>query len=447
MSDTDFFWPLLKPSELATCLSQCQLNVSERDISRPNKDKLMEIYSMLCLLISGDNLEDCDIPNPEALEAANINRLNLYQEGLCELSIYKSITKLMKAAAIPEFSIQHDIYEATETRTVFNLSGLMNFAKFREIRLDFYSTLSQESEELLSEKETLLEYQEQLKEQLEQLREQSEKNKPVLQELADEKASLVQDINDLNRKQSLLREESTRLKAQNKELEDRIESIGTVIETTQIQTSRLRNGIIDKPEQAVALIASLKEKIKHEQKQKSLIEHKNLQFRTKQEQLSKLHKELEKCIELLDKCKKEWDNSKQCNKENKNLQATVSETKQKNQDLQRNMDLSQKQQSLATQRLERSSAKYTEKIEHLKKEKAELESSYNLAVKRVNTELQQKIEYHRNASKEIESLLASQSQEHEIFVSTLQEQVNTLYKELADMHNQILDRIDQFVEL
>lgn len=440
--ENEYFWPMLKPSELAGCLNQCQLKVTENNIKKPNHDILMEIYTTLCQLISGEQPEDFENPNLEALEAAGITKLELYQDAICELNIYKAIVKLMKAAAIPNFSIQNDIFEAGGNKTIFNLSGLMNFAKFREVRLEFYTQLTQESEEYLVEKERLLDHQQQLKEQLRLLRKESEENQPILNELTQQENAYIQEINDLSHKQSQLRDESTRLKKQNQDYIEQIESITTVVETTELHTSRLKNGIIDKPEQQMELMANLREKIKNEQKQKNAMEKKNLHLRTKQEQVSKLHKELEKCLELLDKCKLEWDNSKQCNKENKTLQSSINEIKQKQIDTKRNMELNQKQQALATQRVERSLDKYKEKLNDLKNEFEELEQSYKATQVHVNTDLHQKICVHRAASKEIESKLQLLKREHHVFVSTLQQQQTVLFNELCELHQQIITKIE-----
>ena len=441
-----FFWPMLKPSELATCLNQCQLSVTDKDISHPNTDTLMEIYTTLCLLIAGESSEDFDNPCLEAIEEAEISQLSLYQEGMCELAIYNSIKKLMRAAAIPNFSIQNDLLEPAGNRTIFNLSGLINFAKFREHRLAFYSQLTQESEDLIAHREQQLEYQEQLKERLRLLQREAEESRPVLQQMTEQKAALIQEANEYNRKQTQLCEESARMKAQNQEYADRIQSIQAVIETTQGQLPQLRSGILDKPEQVVELIASLQESITKEKECKSVLERKNLHFRTKQEQLAKLQKELEKCIELLEKCKLEWDNSKACNKENSNLLSSVNEVKQKHLDAKRNMELHEKQQTLAIQRLEQSSEKYREKIGQLTKELAELDRSYKLSVKRANTELHQKIEHHRTTAREIESNLQTLSRDHHLFISTLHEQIDLLFNALAEFHGEILDQIDQFTD-
>merc|ERR1712137_277650 len=129
------------------------------------------------------------------------------------------------------------------------------------------------------------------------------------------------------------------------------------------------------------------------------------------------------------------------NKENKNLQSAINDAKQRYQDVKKQMELDEKKQTLAVQRLDQSSEKYAEKIAQLTKELQELSKSYDLAVKRVNTELHQEIERHRTAAQDLEDELQTLSQNHHLFMSSLDNQMGRLRDALDNLYNQLAPRM------
>ena len=444
VKDHQFAWPLLKAHELARCLSECELRVTAADISTPNKEKIKEIYLKLCTLLSGDCMEEIENPNFDAMETTGMAHPKLYQDAITELATYRAIAKLMTAASIHHFSIQHDLLEPEGNRTIYNLSGLMNFAKFREVQLQFYSELTQEADQILTQKENELETQEKLKKQLHTLLEEKKAKQSVYEKLNKQKEELSTLVRELNKKQSQLREESSEVKQKNTEAKANIESLETVSRTTTTQTQRLRQGIVENPQELLEFISSLKEKINDEKKQKNVVDKKNRAIRGKMEQIQKLHKEVDKCIELLEKCTEEWERSKASNKENKQLAANLAEYKQKLVDIARSAELIEKQNQLANERFEKFHSKQTEKLNQAKCELEDVQNQYNAAIQRENTELHHKIENNYKIATEYESNLEELQSQHQHFVRTIEENYGFLREELGLLHTQILDKIDKF---
>jgi len=85
----------------------------------------------------------------------------------------------MFRVGVPDFSLQ-DMYKPTKERTLRNLSGIINFGKYREERLQSFQLLEEEAEKSLAERQRLVESRNQLAEELQSLKENRENEQPQI---------------------------------------------------------------------------------------------------------------------------------------------------------------------------------------------------------------------------------------------------------------------------
>jgi kinetochore protein Nuf2 len=100
----------------------------------------------------------------------------------------RAISKLMEICEINDFTIK-DILNPTASRLLRQLSGIMNFAKFREERLQLLFELNQSTQTLLDQLQASATRNDQLNSRLSALREQSTEEIKLLN-------TLDQDCND-----------------------------------------------------------------------------------------------------------------------------------------------------------------------------------------------------------------------------------------------------------
>lgn len=80
--------------------------------------------------------------------------VELHVESLGNLSFFRALGRLMKAAGIMDFSLR-DVFKPESQRVRRYLSAIINFAKFREEKLATYDSLIQNSDQAASQREDL----------------------------------------------------------------------------------------------------------------------------------------------------------------------------------------------------------------------------------------------------------------------------------------------------
>lgn len=101
-----------------------------------------------------------------------LNYPELHEDSIPELSYLRSCSKMMTICGIVDFGLK-DITNPNSKRLRRQLSGIINFAKFREERLQMYGELNVQREGIMEKLRQTQEDNGSLHGQLEQLKQQS----------------------------------------------------------------------------------------------------------------------------------------------------------------------------------------------------------------------------------------------------------------------------------
>ena len=82
--DENYTWPVLSRKDIAACLSELHIPITEHDLSQPQPDKVRMIYQVLVEFLMGKTQEDFQNTDPKSLEAFNYPELHLEAIGWCD---------------------------------------------------------------------------------------------------------------------------------------------------------------------------------------------------------------------------------------------------------------------------------------------------------------------------------------------------------------------------
>lgn len=133
-------------------------------------------------------------------------------------------------------------------RLMKQLSAVINFAKFKEERLDMYHKITVPRDEHLDRLQQLTAENDQLRVQLEELREANKAQRQEEEEVDAKCAEVEGQVNELNKQQALLRCESADLKKQLGVLKEKQNELAATMEAHTSEKSKLESQVVHSPE-------------------------------------------------------------------------------------------------------------------------------------------------------------------------------------------------------
>ena len=144
-----YSFPLMKMNEIKDCLNALEIKVSESQLNdiENNKSLYREILEFLSELCTGVSKEEMAQPAFNGL--SELNTPELHDDSIPILHAFKAVCKMMKICGIPDFTIK-DYMAPSVKRFRRQLSGIINFAKFREERFTLLQDVSSARDQLIT---------------------------------------------------------------------------------------------------------------------------------------------------------------------------------------------------------------------------------------------------------------------------------------------------------
>ena len=260
-----YSFPILSPEEIVACMSELGIELTEQEVVSPKPRIVHEVYVKLAEYCMGITAEEMSQGKFEGLAALSFPEL--HERSVPEIAYWRTINKLMSSAQVPDFSFLMDCVKPVGERFVRNLSAIINFAKFREERVQSYTEMTASTEEILEQKQSLIAEQEQLKKKIEQLKAQQVQDNEQAVVLEAENDELSRDINELNQKQSKMKYDSGKVKEQNKTVQGHIQATKFKILAAREEADQIRSQIINSPEKIKGQLKVMEMKVERLQKE------------------------------------------------------------------------------------------------------------------------------------------------------------------------------------
>lgn len=359
----------------------------------------------------------------------------LHEDSVQQLAFCRALQKLMAAVGIPEFSMDQ-VYNPTPKRLRHNLSGILNFARHREQRLDKFEELREHSEDLQEERLNRQSDNEELRKQVEMLRAEKEELVQIEGEIDAESEMLMDEVTNLNKRQAALGTEISDLKAEQNRFMDRIATDRMRTHEAKQETEKLQSQIVQSPEKIRKQLADMKNAVNGERTDVAGQESQLQDVRARLEGLQKLTKDMKKNTDMtedLEGLSEKIKSAKGVLKETKvNLENCENERRtlrNEEQTLRRHLDTTKEKTKRVSAEGEQAVKAKQLELAKSQQEKVGLETTQS----RHQTQLSQNEELYREMSNNLERLRKDHDADidgMQALCGRLQSQVNSYHESL-----------------
>lgn len=239
-------FPTLPIDEIVQCLPGLDCMVSEEELLRPSGKFVQSMYAQIATSLLGINRES--MAPALAACSADTEHPETQEDARTLFALQKPLYDLFVASGVSDYNIS-DILKPSPERLRVQLSAIINYARFREIREGWYEQMS---EALNEEEEARVS---RLKNQEERLRRKEELisligNTPD-QDIADQHRTndtRKAELKRLHEENLKLNDERERNKSQLREIVGRLRHKHQLMESLKDEVARLNSYVVDDPQ-------------------------------------------------------------------------------------------------------------------------------------------------------------------------------------------------------
>lgn len=349
-------------------------------------------------------------------------------EDRTEANFFRHLQKLMKTCGYNDFSWR-DLYHPSPKRLRFQLSAIINLAKFREEQLRVYAELNEPRDEYVAKLNELNEENLELNEQLRVVEQASTSKNHEIDDLVAECQELEVEIAKHNKMQSTTREEAEALKKEANNLKDELATAEWTLQEMEAEEEKLRFQVVTSPHRRKVELSHRSERLQKEKDSCAKLEQEILDTKKKIENAHRSVSDLKAARSAIAELQKQVEIFQESENKVKETLQTIDETEEKT-------SITSKDAEEAERYLHRSE----EKINHQRKQhKLELQAvQESLDAAKTNLLLVEKDR--RDAMSRVE---AGEQEVREMEAAIEEERIKT-NKEIEDMISEFQEKATEF---
>ena len=356
MKQSAFSFPTMKLADIKVCLDAISCRVTDSELRDPSghKDTHQRVLETLVELCTG--VTEAELKQPAFDGLVELNNPELHEDSVPRLNSFRAIGKMMKICGVEDFSMR-DISHPDPKRFRRQLSGILNFAKFREERMSMLLEITGKREEALNNLRRVQLENEKLTDRLATLRLQTQNEASEIAALDEEVLELEKEIEANNRKQVDLREDIQQLKSFNTSLKEGLSARQNQVEEAQEAKKKLTSLVVSSPARFRKQLSDAEKTLKMEEEDAEDAEAKVSQFVTWINGMEETQTQVKGALESITALQNEAERENKMKKELKNVQELVAEKREALQSLDQNVH-----------HISRQAGRTDEKLKHLRKQ-------------------------------------------------------------------------------
>jgi len=295
MADAMTF-PVLRVNEIVSCSEELRVPITAKDLKEPQAavvQNILESYLEMFLNLTVD-----DVKQP-SFDAMMLEYPELHEESFNRLVQMAAMTRMMRACGITDFSGQ-DILSPEPKRLRKLLSGLINFAKFREMQMGTVDMLLVEREQMMQQHSEIMEVNVQLDQRLGEIEAARQKDAPIAAALEAECNELSAEINKRNEAQATMQTELRQARNILTDLTDEVAQQIFDINDLQTECRGLQGQIVQSPERIKREIVTMGSQVEAEKENVSTSERKARDLLVRTEALGGTKQTIAKALKTLE---------------------------------------------------------------------------------------------------------------------------------------------------
>jgi len=277
---------ILKASVVLQCLSELDMDLTEDELRDPahHKEKVKALFQSLvepCLGICLDGGTQA-VPSAITDVQKSFSYPEVHDESILETHFFFLTKKFMNICGIPDFSLR-DLFAPTSKRLRIQLSGAINFIKFREERITMYAELVEQKVELNEQLNVVNDEHAMVMKELEDTKAVCSSKWKELEDIEFECEEIKSEIAQQNKLQASIRHESGQLKKKVYELKESNAITSLALEEAQAEKRKLSSRVVQSPERIKRAMAEVKKSLDTERAlyEQSIVEAEKAKQRVK----------------------------------------------------------------------------------------------------------------------------------------------------------------------
>lgn len=267
---SSYSFPLLKNAVILQCLSDLGLEITESELMEPNRHRESVRSVFLMFVEYGLNMTPKDFSTISMESMTRKQELTscpeLHNESFGEVKFLLATMYFMKVCGVHDFGWK-DLQTPSSKRFRRQLSGAINYIKYREDQLSFYSELEEERRMLISKYRDMEQEQKVIIEQYEQVEMDSNREMKEQKLVEQECLDIEKEIAQQNKLQTSIRQESTELKKKLNELKDQSATLSVALEEVEAEERRLSDQVVSSPTRLQREMSEVSRKLEDERKE------------------------------------------------------------------------------------------------------------------------------------------------------------------------------------
>jgi kinetochore protein Nuf2 len=369
-------FPNLKKDEIITSLSELGVHgVTDDLLQNPDKYKdqvkrMLEQLTEICVGMSRDEMSQ-----PAFAGLGTLSYPELHEDSVPQLNSFRACSKMMDIVCAQKFGLK-DLVAPSSKKLCRQLSGIINFAKFREDRLALLNDLENTKKASLDKRQMLQDKHDVLVKRLASLREQAAEESVIINRIEKDCGDIENKISGLNVNQAHIREEISQLKSYNNNLKDEIASKSLELEEQSMTKKRLTSQIVSSPEKVRKQIIDTGNLLKMEQTDAKAADKKIRDLSGWIANVEDAQSEVTLALEAISELRAEVEREKSITSEIDNVNQSIHSKRQAFQELDQNIQL-----------LGRQVHRADEKLQSIRKQASSRSAETQLAVEQVHRQL------------------------------------------------------------
>ncbi|KAJ3243486.1 kinetochore-associated Ndc80 complex subunit nuf2 [Chytriomyces hyalinus] len=354
MQQHHYSFPMLKPSEIVTCMSDLHIHVSLEDLERPTPSRMAAVFDAFTSTFMGVSRDSCAVPSFHVVDM--LEHPDLHQDDVALMAFYRQLFKLVTEVGIHDFSIR-DLIKPEPGHVRKILSAIINFAKFREERVSVFEQCNKNSAEHVQKKAFLEEKNQEIAETVNTIRLQRAEEEPAYQRVRERNLAQTAELRELKRIQTALTSDIENLKKTKADAVEKMNNTNFLLSNTKQDCVRLRSRIVPNPAKLQQALVDMTNSISSEKTNLTVRERQYRDLLTRMEAIAVVQQDITTCTKLMEECEFEMKKSSTAEK---SLVHERENIERKNQEL--------REVNIKEQQLKRQLANISDKITRLTKQ-------------------------------------------------------------------------------
>ncbi|KAK9821512.1 hypothetical protein WJX74_005779 [Apatococcus lobatus] len=431
---SSFSFPILSDAELLPCLREMEMPVAAAQLAKPSAEFVRPIYETLVTNLTGLSREDLQQPVLAATDVLEFPEL--HEESIPAFAFSSSLARLVAAVGIKDFTLREDLWKPEGPRLRRILSGIINFAKFREEKLGPYLELQEQLEAIFEDQQKLSLQHAQQAAEIEALHKTRSDEEPDVAMLEADAAKGYSHNQQLNKQQVALSNEVKALRNQIASISEQSGAERLKLLDARQEADRLSGLIVESPEKLQQMVEEVAAAVEKERSLISDADRRSRDCSSRADAVAKVEKDLGKAMKQLEELEAEVARKKEVSRRVKDLRRQIA------------VGESDCQAQAATQQhLTRQQAALHDRLHRLdqqaavKKEAAALAVEEQVrekeAVEAENAAAQAKIAENEAMMRTLQERVRELQSNHDAEVSSIMAKYRSLREQMAEYHMQL----------